>query len=151
VFISPPFNRWRLLVGKRFHMADPEEAASCQMDSYPAVAACCASVSKRFGEAYLFTSSWDNGDYAWVLARAGSIYRQFALVGGEVVVDEGEPTAAERRMLASWASASAEEKCCFEHPEDVATIAAESSIHPAALVDCYDKRSLTRWQREPSR
>ena len=44
-------------------------------------AACCALASERFGEACLFTSSWDNGDSAWVLSRAGAIYREHVLIG----------------------------------------------------------------------
>jgi hypothetical protein len=150
VFISPPLQGWRLLVGNRFWMADPEEAASCQMDPYSEVAAGCVRASQRFGEAHLFTSSWDNGDYAWVLARDGNISRQFVLVGGEIVVDAGEPVAAERQLLAAYKPGPVEEDpwACFEHPESVAAIAASCSVHPAEVEACTGKGYLTRWQRE---
>jgi hypothetical protein len=106
--------------------------------------------TRRFGEAHLFTSSWDNGDYAWVLAQGGTIYRQFVLVGGEVVVDAGEPVAAERQLLAAYEPGPEEEEpwSCFEHPESVAAVAAACSVHPTEVVNCAGKGYLTRWQRE---
>ncbi|MBK8099411.1 MAG: hypothetical protein IPK26_20070 [Planctomycetes bacterium] len=84
--MAPPSDGFVLVIGG--------DAAS------PRVAEILALLSRRFGEAQWFCSWPERIDGGWACARGGIVTRHYLFDGerGEVVVDDGEPTVAEREL-----------------------------------------------------
>jgi len=148
VFVSPPTEGWRLLVGWRFYASSCEDVEeSAGTSSYFAeVADWCRRLSREFGEAHAFTADWENGTYAFILTRQGMVERQFVDASGDLLIDQGEPTAAELPLRRSFDPGPDDLPvwCCYEHPERVAAVAAGCSVHPSRLEEGTERGVLTR-------
>jgi hypothetical protein len=149
VFVSPPLEGWRLLVGWRFYASSLEDAEESGMTGdFTEVAALCRRLSRQFGEAHVFTADWENGTFAFILARRGRVVRRFVDASGELVSDEGKPTAAEQALWAAFDPGP--DDCpvwfCYEHPEQIAAIAAGCSVHPSRLSECTASGLWSRWR-----
>jgi len=104
VFVSPPVEGWRLLIGWRFYASsweDVEESAG-NSSHFAEVAKWCCCLRSEFGETHAFTADWENGTYAFILTRQGLVERQFVDASGDLLIDEGEPTAAELPLRSSF-------------------------------------------------
>jgi hypothetical protein len=148
VFISPDLDGWRMLVGDRFYASSWEDVEESGTSShFTQVAEWCCQLSRQFGEAHAFTADWENGTFAFILTRHGKVDRQFVDASGDLLIDEGEPTAEELVLRANFDPGP--DDCplwfSYEHPDNIAAIAAACSIHPSRLSRRVKSGVVAQW------
>ena len=142
VFISPPLQGWRLVLGRQLPFADGEL-------NREQVLALLARSSSKAGEAQFFATHRVSEFHCWMKAQAGHLVRAYAYQGDhlEVVQDIGARTSGEPADLLSAADLAAleeDEDVALSFPDEdvVMAIAAAWSIDPNTISTSNEQQTL---------
>jgi hypothetical protein len=136
VFVSPPVDGWVFVVGQ-WAMGNGEYQDLREIESRVVAA------SAEFGEAQAFATYRVVDYHHWVLARDGTLLRSFAVSGGEVFSDAGDPTPVELSL--AWFPLNQEHAADDEESDedreegdlpgedDVMKVAGSWSVNPQLL------------------